>query len=187
MFNQNVLKLFETEQKPLSIASGADSLQTYQHVHQCGWGGRMNFTSSSIQNHFKLCRFFVWEKKRRWKDGKTSQSSDFLSKVPKTCARNAGYLVPTRRWWPWVLRYKRPWLLERQAPGGCSVQAYPRWSAFNFLHPSYECFQKWWQLPPNHPIWIGFSIKKNHPFWGTPIFGKSHTTHNTPWSPWYTK
>ena len=29
-------------------------------------------------------------------------------------------------------------------------------------------------VPPNHPIWIGFSII-NHPFWGpTPIFGNPH-------------
>ena len=98
-FQPKCLDVVWNRTKNLSIASGADSLQTYQHVHQCGWGGRMNFTSSSIQNHFKLCSFFCLGKKRRWKDGKTSQISDFTHPngchVPKIYTRNAGYLFPS--------------------------------------------------------------------------------------------
>ena len=29
------------------------------------------------------------------------------------------------------------------------------------------------EVPPNHPILIGFSLI-NHPFWGTPIFGNTY-------------
>ena len=43
------------------------------------------------------------------------------------------------------------------------------------LQPAIEVFFRWMfpkmvGFPPNHPIWIGFSII-NHPFWGTPIVG----------------